>query len=514
MIRVCHMKARVLFIYPTPFRVTGLPVGIASLIAVLKQAGHSVKVFDTALYRHEDDKSQAAIRAERMISKEVRDEDGYLPEKDTLPESDLLALIDTYKPDIIGFSILEIMYADSTRLAVLIKKTYPDIPILAGGVFPTLSPEIVIQNSSFDIICVGEGETALLNLANRIAANEPYNNIESLWVKQEGIVTKNEPTPLHDINTLPFPDFSEFGNHLFYKPMQGKMYRMINIESSRGCINNCTYCAAPQLRKFFRDHNCGKYFRNMAMEKVIEQIQKAVQKYSPEFIYFSSENFLSMSDQDFATFINAYDKIRLPFWIQTRIETLNQGRINDLKRVGMLWLTIGLEHGNEEFRRKVLKRHYSNENFMSKMRILKEAGIGASINNVIGFPDETRELMLDTVRMNKLLYDENPLLETNVFLFTPYRGCELFGTCQEKGLIEENAAVASSHMNERSVLNFPEEKQRDLTGLIRTFNLYIRLPESCADHIKIAESPTAKGDAMLKKLTTESIKRNAGKSGC
>lgn len=101
----------------------------------------------------------------------------------------------------------------------------------------------------------------------------------------------------------------------------------------------------------------------MSMDKVIEQINYQIKKYSPEFIYFSSENFLSINDDEFNQFISQYEKIKIPFWIQTRIETLTRERIAALKRVGLFWLTIGLEHGNEEFRRKVLKRHYSNEVF-------------------------------------------------------------------------------------------------------------------------------------------------------
>jgi len=505
------MKAKILFIYPTPFRITGLPVGLASLVAVLKEEGHSVKVFDTAFYRDHESKSQTEIRAERMISKEVRDEDKCLPENTTDMNEDLIALLRTFKPDLVGFSILEIMYATSIRLANTIKKACPGIPIIAGGVFPTLSPEIVINEPSVDIVCLGEGETSLKNLATRISETKSYDDIEGLWVKRGGEILKNHPSALHDINLLPFPDFSEFDQHLFYKPMQGKMYKMINVETSRGCINNCTYCAAPQLRKFFRHNSCGKYNRNMNMDKVIEQIHVMIQKYSPEFIYFSSENFLSVSDEEFKQFITAYEKIRLPFWIQTRIETLSRERIEELKRVGMLWLTIGLEHGNEEFRRKVLKRHYSNEKFIEKMTILKDAGIGASVNNVIGFPDETRELIFDTIRMNKKLFEQNNKLETNVFLFTPYRGCELFSICLDKGLIEDTLYTTTSNMNEQSVLHFSEEHQKDLTGLIRTFNLYIRLPESCYDQIKIAESPSKEGDAMLKRLTEKILLKSATK---
>jgi len=507
------MKAKILFIYPTPFRITGLPVGLASLVAVLKEDGHSVKVFDTAFYRDHESKSQTEIRAERMISKEVRDEDKCLPENTTDMNEDLITLLRTFKPDLVGFSILEIMYAMSIRLANTIKKACPDIPIIAGGVFPTLSPEIVINEPSVDIVCLGEGETSLKNLTARISEKKSYDDVEGLWVKSSGGIIKNNPSALHDINLLPFPDFSEFDPRLFFKPMQGKMYKMINIETSRGCVNNCTYCAAPHLRKFFIENNCGKYNRNMDMNTVIEQIHLQIQKYSPEFIYFSSENFLSVSDDEFRQFISAYEKIGLPFWIQTRIETLSKERIEALKRVGMLWLTIGLEHGNEEFRRKVLKRHYSNEKFFEKMNILKEAGIGASVNNVIGFPDETRDLIFDTIWMNKKLYEQNNKLETNVFLFTPYRGCELFGICLEKGLVDDVLYTTSSNMNDRSVLHFPEEHQHDLTGLVRTFNLYIRLPETENEQIKIAESPSKEGDAMLKQLT-QKISKFPDKTTC
>lgn len=506
------MKARFLFIYPTPFRISGLPVGLASLIAVLKKEGHSVKVFDTALYRDHEDRSQTEIRAERMISKGVSDEEKFLPEKTTDMDADLVRQIQEFKPDLVGFSVLEIMHPLSVHLANTIKKEFPAMPIIFGGVFPTLSPDIVLREPSVDMVCLGEGETAIQILADRIALNQPFTDVEGLWIKQGNEVIKNNPSLLHDINTLPFPDFSEFEPHLFYKPMQGRMYKMINIESSRGCINNCTYCAAPQLRKFFRQNSCGTYNRNMSMDMVISQIQTQVARYSPEFIYFSSENFLSVSETEFQKFISAYEKIRLPFWIQTRIETLSRERIEDLKRVGMLWLTVGLEHGNEEFRRKVLKRHYSNEMFAEKMSILRDAGIGASVNNVIGFPDETRELIFDTIRMNKKLYEQNHRLETNVFLFTPYRGCELFGTCLAKGLIEDGLYTASSNMNERSVLNFSEEHQSDLTGLVRTFNLYVRLPESYYDQIRIAESPTKEGDTMLKQLTETMISESTAKN--
>lgn len=140
--------------------------------------------------------------------------------------------------------------------------------------------------------------------------------------------------------------------------------------------------------------------------------------------------------------------------------------------------------------------------FFEKLKILNEAGIGASLNNMIGFPDETRKLIFDTIMMNKKAYEKNSKLETNVFIFTPYRGCELYGICIKKGLLSDNLHfTSSSDLGEQSILQFTKSFQKDLIGLIRTFNLYIRLPESDFDEIKIAESPTPEGDAMLEKLT-------------
>jgi radical SAM superfamily enzyme YgiQ (UPF0313 family) len=150
-----NMKAKVLLIYLTPFKITGLPVGLAALSSVLKEGGHEVKIFNTAFYVDKDTEDQTKIRAERGMSKGVEDEDRYLTENNTEMEEDLIGLIKDYGPDIIGLSIMEIMYELGLRITRLIKKRVKDIPIIVGGVFPTLSPEIVIKESSIDMICVG-----------------------------------------------------------------------------------------------------------------------------------------------------------------------------------------------------------------------------------------------------------------------------------------------------------------------------------------------------------------------
>ncbi len=494
-------KAKVLFIYPSPFRTTGLPIGIASLSAVLKKEGYQVKIFETTFYLQGSQCiSDIDVRAKRGMSKVIDNEDNLLMANTTSIEDDFMKLIVEYQPQIVGISFLESVYASSLKLLKILKKQYKDIITVAGGVFTMLSPETVISEDSIDIICVGEGEIPFLELCNCISTKEPYLNIDGLWVKNNGQIIKNSPAKLQLLDKLPHPDFTAFDYRMFYKPMQGKLYKMVTIETTRGCPFNCTYCAAPRLKDSFRENKSGHYYRKRSIEKVIEQIHYQIKRHSPEFIYFSSETFLAMPDEDFKYFVDEYKKINLPFWFQTRFETITREKIKQLKEIGMYWLTLGIEHGNEEFRKKVLKRHTSNTKIIEGVKILKEFDLGASLNNLMGLPFETRHLVFDTIRLNRQLYQMNNKLEFNIFMFTPFKGCNLYDICVKNALIEDRPYIDVTNITDDTLLNFSPELKKEFKGLIKTFNLYIKLPEEYEPQIRIAERDDEEGKAMYDKL--------------
>jgi hypothetical protein len=135
------------------------------------------------------------------------------------------------------------------------------------------------------------------------------------------------------------------------------------------------------------------------------------------------------------------------------------------------------------------------------MDILKKFDIGASLNNIIGLPFETRELIFDTIQMNRQIWQKNHRIECNVFLFTPFAGSELYTVCKDKGYLGDILFASIHDLSDRSVLSFSEEFHQDIRGVIRTFNLYVKLPEEYYPEIRIAESPTDEGDAMLRKLS-------------
>ena len=154
-------------------------------------------------------------------------------------------------------------------------------------------------------------------------------------------------------------------------------------------------------------------------------------------------------------------------------------------------ISIGLEHGNEEFRKKILKKSFTNEQVMNAFKIIEKSGIPVTVNNIIGFPDETREIAFDTIRLNRHIHADS----INAYFFVPYRGTPLRQYCIERGYLRPDAKTDS--LMRSSILNMPQFTSDQIKGLVRTFPLYIKMPESYFEKIKIAEQLNQEGDEML-----------------
>ena len=113
--------------------------------------------------------------------------------------------------DVLAFSTMTGMHQWAIKIASEIKKE-KDILTVFGGPHPTYFPE-VIESSAVDVICLGEGEYPMLDIANAIDNREDLSHIQNLWVKKNGKIYKNAIRPLiENLDILPFPD-----RELYYK---------------------------------------------------------------------------------------------------------------------------------------------------------------------------------------------------------------------------------------------------------------------------------------------------------
>lgn len=466
-----------------------LPTNISTLSAYLKEAGIDVKVFDTTFYRTTE-KSVDEIRVEHMQLRPFNLKDKGIDYKETDVFEDFKKMVDEYKPDIIGVTATDDTF--ELGMSLVAKVRDKKIHTIVGGVFATFAPEEAINNENVDSICVGEGEETVLELCRKLENKGDITDIKNLWVKVHGKIYKNGIRSLIDINSIPYEDFSVFEEKRFFRPMQGKIYRMIPVSLDRGCPYNCTFCAAPVLKGLYRNSGEIPYFRVKAISRVIEELICQVEKHRADYVYFNSETFFARKEDDIELFAKEYaSKIGLPFWCQTRIETITEKRIKMLADMNCDRISIGLEHGNEGFRKKILKKSFTNKQVMNAFEIIEKSGIPVTVNNIIGFPDETREIAFDTIRLNRHIHADS----INAYFFVPYRGTPLRQYCIERGYLRPDAKTDS--LMRSSILNMPQFTSDQIKGLVRTFPLYIKMPESYFKKIKIAEQLNQEGDEML-----------------
>lgn len=483
---------KVLLVYPNLQMVALLPSNIALLSACLKKAGIEARLFDTTLYRTTE-KSVDDIRVEHMQLRPFNLKEKGVDYKDSDVFEDFEKTVRDYKPDIIGVSATDDTF--DLAMELISKIRHLGTHVVVGGVYPTFSPDDAINNENIDSICLGEGEEALVELCLKLRDGQEITGIQNLWVKKDGHIHKNRMRPLMDVDKIPYEDFDVFEEKRFFRPMQGRIYRMIPVTIDRGCPFSCSFCAAPLQRKFYADAGGGGYFRIKSTQRVIAELQYHTERYKADYIYFNSETFFARKEEDIEEFAKEYSaKIGLPFWCQTRIETITEKRVKLLEDMNCDRISFGLEHGNEEFRKRVLNKHFTNSQVLDAFRILEKSRIPITVNNIIGFPDETRELAFDTIKLNRSIKADS----INAYFFVPYRGTPLRVYCLEKGYLDPAAKTDS--LMRSSILSMPQFPRDEIRGLVRTFPLYVKMPEKYFDRIRIAERLDEEGNAALAEL--------------
>lgn len=491
----------ILFIYPNLRGMNMLPPAIAVFSRILKDSGFNVALFDTTYYNVGDFDSDK--EKEKNLQVRPFDMSRQVTLKTTDPLNDLDRLVRLFRPDLIALSSTEDIFPGGLRLLKHIDKY--NIPVIAGGVYPTFAPEKVIHNREIDIVCIGEGEEALLELCMRMRERRKYSDIGNLWVKKDnGEIVRNPVRYLQDINKELLPDFSLFEEARFYRPMAGKVYRMFPVETHRGCPYQCTYCNAPVQKKLYNDAGVGNFLRKKKMGLVKRELEFYKNVWKAEYFYFWAETFLTYTDSEFEEFIDMYKDIRLPFWCQTRPETVTEYRIGRLKDVGLHRISIGIEHGNEEFRKKIIKRNITNEDIVKAIGIIADCGLpaGISVNNIVGFPDETPELAMDTIELNRRIADRVDTM--NCYAFVPYHGTLLHELSVKRGYIDDDTPTAC--LTGEPVLNMPQFSKEKIKGIMRTFSMYVRFDKTRWPEIKMAESFTPEGNRIFEALRGEYVR--------
>jgi anaerobic magnesium-protoporphyrin IX monomethyl ester cyclase len=378
--------------------------------------------------------------------------------EDRLSKQDFFRQIEKMSPDLIAFSSTTNQFEFVQTYASYIKEIMPNVPIIVGGAHPTLSPETVIKDQNIDFVCVGEGEYPMVDLANAIDKNKSFKNedcrkIENIWTKNNGEVVRNSLRPLvNNLDVLPFVDRELFN----FEDMVSHTNGWVDIMASRGCPYNCSYCCNHVFKKTFA--GLGRYVRCRSVPHVLEEIRKLVSDYDVKILNFQDDAF-TLDHSWTLEFCDAYKKeFDIPFWINTRVDRTNEKIIKCLADAGCKGIRIGLESGNEEIRKQILKREMSNDDIRNFFSTTKKYGLETYTCNMIGIPGETSQKIDDTIQLNRDI--EPNYLQFSVY--HPYPMTELYDICTREGYYNGEDSLLT-YYDKKSVLKLPTITQEELS---------------------------------------------------
>jgi radical SAM superfamily enzyme YgiQ (UPF0313 family) len=336
-------------------------------------------------------------------------------------------------PGFIGISLMSIEYCNARDLTKYLKTNLKSIPVIWGGIHPTISPEMCLEYA--DYVCAGEGERAVLDLANAVNKNESIKTINNFYYMENARIKKNMLyPPIENLDEIPAYDHIPVNSFIQETngriiPMDKKIFRKYaryrgtsySIMSSRGCPFSCTYCCNNFISRLYQT----KKVRRRSTENIIIELEKTVND-NPEieYINFQDDCFLACGDEYLKEFCKTYkEKIKKPFVVRAIPIYITRNKIEYLKDAGLAWISLGLQSGSDRVCNEIYKRKSLKADFLKAAGIIKDFDIAAFYDVILDNPFENEEDKLETIQT--LIKTPKPFY-TQFFSLSLYLGTELY----------------------------------------------------------------------------------------
>ncbi|MDY7033042.1 MAG: radical SAM protein [Thermodesulfobacteriota bacterium] len=461
-------------ITPTPPDVAAF--GVRALSAYLKREGKKVRnIFLPGGIKKNKNKKDYIYQYERHIIEET---------------------IELCKEcDLIGISFMTNYFDRAKQLTQEIRKCI-DAPVIWGGIHPTVAPEESMQH--VEMVCIGEGEEALLELVQKLEEGKDYFDTRNIWFKKDGKIIKNQLRPLiQDLDSLPYFDFS-LDDHYIYDhtinsiaPMTKDLLKKCfplepNVEGSfsdsykrtvsyktmttRGCPHHCTFCAERALAEMYPGE---MYLRSRSVGHVIKELEHIKEHLSfIESIFLFDDTFTARPLEEIIEFSKEYkEKIKLPFHIQTSPLTLNKEKMDAMIEGGLVFVEMGIQTLSKTGM-KIYKRGISRDVLLKKASLLKEYSNSIyppCYHIILDNPWETTDDVIETLRLILELPRPFWLKRASLICFP---GTELYVKSKAEGIIktqdDERREIYNKH------LHVPQGKYANFLVYLSGFSYFPR----------------------------------------
>ncbi len=343
--------------------------------------------------------------------------------------------------------ILGYQVYDGYQVAKAVKERYPRLPVIFGGWFPSVTPEMWLSAGVADAVGLGQGELTFDEVVKAVDHGTDLADVAGLALWRDGRVhytahravvgfDQFKPVPWHLLEYEKYAELQVKPTHLKVRhrfPLPGQWTpqnppRGFSHFSSFGCPEPCTFCCSPLVT--------GRRWKAIPGRQLAEEIAELQQRFKFDVLRFQDANF-GVHEKRTREFCEGLVELKVPIhWNGTiEIETIMRYKEETLdlleaSQCHLLWL--GAEAGTKEMQERI-KKNIEIENIPKAIGKLADRGIVPGTFWIIGYPGETPESMRATLRQAAMVKHKYPLAGSEVYPFRPIPGTEDFDAAIKLG---------------------------------------------------------------------------------
>jgi radical SAM superfamily enzyme YgiQ (UPF0313 family) len=328
------------------------------------------------------------------------------------------------------------------KVADITKRIDKDIKTIFFGIHPTALPEETFkENPNVEFIARGEPEYTLRDLAIALRDELPIKGVKGLIYKADnGETIYNERRPfIEDLDELPYPGWDLVNISGYRLPITNRPFLL--VLTGRACPYPCTFCAASVFY--------GKRPRLRSWQKIVAEIKHVKQTCNIQDFLFWSENAVSDRRQMYAISEGLAREVPGVRWVcNSRVDIIDEELLKVMKKAGCWMIGYGIEAGTQRVL-DLMKKNIQIEDIERAVKLTKNVGIEVTGHVIVGYPGETKDDIVTTMKLVKKL----DLDYIQVYCCVPFPGSSLYEQAKRSGWITTNNW--SMFEQNFSVLNTP-----------------------------------------------------------
>lgn len=374
--------ARILFILRTPELYD--PVGVISLAATLRGKGHEAAIVSVS-------------------------------------ETNIFGATGYFSPDIVAYSATTGSHRYYYSLNRSLAARFRFFSVM-GGPHATFFPQDQ-TSSGIDAFCRGEGEGALVELAEHVQAGADPSGIRNLVVA--GKVNPLRPL-IEDLDSLPFSDRSDYYERTWLRDHPVRSFIV-----SRGCAYACPYCFNSKWNEMYR--GLGTLLRRQSVNRVIDEVNLVRRRYPTQFIRFNDDVFVYGMSRWLEEFAEKYRaRVGLPFECYMRCEDVTHETARLLRKAGCRSVRMGIECGDATIRARLLARPVASDRILDAFSTVRQHGMIPASSAMLALPGGTEAADEESVRFT---VRARPGF-ADFYIYHPYPGTPLGEYAREQGIFD------------------------------------------------------------------------------